>query len=513
MDKEAVDFIMKKSRKLFKSLFAKYTNKCIVKKTKGFDSLKSKYELITLGEFKKMLSDNKIGSNLITKEEVATLFRLINSKAQRADVQSLTYEGFVECFFQTAFCIYSKPPYSFSSLPLVASVKDLLSKFESAAAERGEDTLLFTDPEAATLGTKDQEMLHQLNAMLCKSPNYPLPEGFKKVQEKEIAYFHKMTNKDFDPIENIKISAEILDKIILDIAGIHFIEPKSEYTQKIKVIPDLLQANKPLQLEHPVDPDSKKLVQLDYKSKTWKTEELKKSIKTTEISWPIIPIQIKIVIAKMPIEMRKIGIEVAGVVEEMLKAVETGKSSLKHNCATLNIINKKKLDIKEEQKKIELEKEEKRKIRQKELKKILEVKKPSEKDEEKTKKQKVDKEQIKKAIEEINKRAEERATKKTEEKEKFAKEEKLKKREEKEKRLKQLEPFIKKKREEYETLIKETAEQKIKEKAEAEKKEANKKAQMEQDKKKILEEEVKLDKKFSEQIKVQNEELSKVLYI
>ena len=508
-DKEAIEFVMKKSKKLFRHLFTKYTNKVHTKKMKNFDSLKSKYELITLGEFKKMLNDHKVGTNIISKEEVAALFRLINSKSQRADVQSLTFEGFVECFLQTALCIHNKPPNCFSCVPLVQSIKNLINQFETASSMRGENILLFTDPEASTLTTKDQDMLQQLNAMIEKSPNYPLPEGYKKVQEKDIFYGYEMKNPDFLAVENIKISAEILDEIILKRMGIHFLEPKAEYGNKTRVCPDLMKVNKPLQLEHP---ESRKLDDLlDNKGRTWRTEDIKKSKKVMEISWPIIPIHVKMVIAKMPLDMRKIGMEVAGIVEEMIKAVESGKETLRQKGEAFNVAIKKRLDLKEEQKRIELEKEEKRKLRQQQLKMKLErssLLKEEDKDINNSK-PKVDCEQIKKAIEEINKKAEEKANKKKEEKQRVEKEEKLKKREEKEKRMKELEPFIKKKREELEALLKEKVEKIKKKDEEANKREAERKTQIEQERKK-LEEEVKSDKEFSEQIHQQNEELSKV---
>ncbi len=47
-------------------------------------------------------------------------------------------------------------------------------------------TFLYEDPEASALG--DQEIIRELNRQIEINPNYEIPEGYKKVTEKDITY-------------------------------------------------------------------------------------------------------------------------------------------------------------------------------------------------------------------------------------------------------------------------------------------------------------------------------------
>lgn len=508
-DKEAIEIIMKKHRKLFRHLFSKYANTCYTKKVKVFESLRTKYEMITQAEFRKMLNDHKVSTNLIGREELNTLFRLINLKDQKADLQTLSYDGFVECFLQLAIFIHNKPPRSLACVPLVDSIKTLLSRFETATASRGESTVLYTDPEAAALLTEDKEILRELNAMVEKSPNYPLPEGYRKVQEKEIKYVYNVNETLLKSKESIKIAVGIFDEILAKSMGIHFLEPRAKCEVLTKVYPDTMRVNKQLKIQH----QSQYPPLTERRLKSVDVTESKK-LKTDGAAWPIVSFHTKIVVANMPKEMQSIGLEVGAIVAEIVRAVETGKTSIKKNAEIFNRAKRERQEQEAERQKQEAEKEAKRKQHQETLKKKLEEHKSKEpadtaKTEEKSK---IDKEQREKILMDLQKKAEERTAKKKEEKEKTTQEKKQKEKEEKEKRQKEMEPFIKKKQEELNKLLKEKEEKRKLDKEEEKKKELEKKLKREKELKRS-EELVKEDKEMSEIIRQQKEELFKVSHI
>ena len=80
-DKEAMLLIMKKYAKLWKNLYYKYSNSGFSSKNvKTFDQLNERSQTISLGELTKLLKDHNTFPNLINKDELQTLFRLVNMK-------------------------------------------------------------------------------------------------------------------------------------------------------------------------------------------------------------------------------------------------------------------------------------------------------------------------------------------------------------------------------------------------------------------------------------------------
>lgn len=91
---------------------------------------------------------------------------------------------FRDFFVQSALFIYSKPPNSLLHLNCVKIVECFLDYFKQAARERGAKTLLYDNPYATTLA--DPEVLKQLNILCQNNPEFQIPEGYKKVNEKHI---------------------------------------------------------------------------------------------------------------------------------------------------------------------------------------------------------------------------------------------------------------------------------------------------------------------------------------
>ena len=85
-DKQAVLLLMKKYSKLWRNLFSKYANSCFsTKQINNFDQLGDKYNTMNLAEMTKMLRDHDTYPQLISKEQLQCLFRLINTKVANSN--------------------------------------------------------------------------------------------------------------------------------------------------------------------------------------------------------------------------------------------------------------------------------------------------------------------------------------------------------------------------------------------------------------------------------------------
>lgn len=96
-DRELIIQFMKKNAKIWKFLFARYANSCYsTKGRKDFDDLGQKTHTINLAEVTKMLREHNTYPTLLSKEEIATLVRLINLNSAEqfktsSDLQMLEY--------------------------------------------------------------------------------------------------------------------------------------------------------------------------------------------------------------------------------------------------------------------------------------------------------------------------------------------------------------------------------------------------------------------------------------
>jgi len=458
-EKDAVLLFMKKYKRLFRYLFTKYANTAYSKKIVEFDALKEKSEIISTAEVTKMLKDHNVESNMLNRDELATLLRLVNARMGRNDINTLTFEGFQEFFLQTAIYIYSKPPTILSHLPLVESVRALIKHFEKATQG---STTLYTDPDTTALG--DQDLIKELNKVVKTNPDYPVPEGYRKVTEKE-AFFEftlKPTVEKYVP-EKSKICFSILDEIISkNIPGVHLIESVVKYEQRLKVYPDIVKPQKQNLPTRYMEAVEKKLKpkDLDFKRKE-SNQELPPVQPKKKILDEIykIPGNMKLIIAGFPKEERENAKEIAFLVNEMIEAVEENRHDLSKK--KLNRAIKERTQFDEESKKAEMEKEQKRKNRHQMLKKQIEDARKKEKEEEERKKKETEENKQKeteklekekqdkiKAREELKKKIADAKLKKEEARKKLEEDEAAKKKDENEKKLKDREEFLKKKKEE-----------------------------------------------------------------
>ena len=95
-DKELVLEFLKKYSKLWKNLFYKYANSGFSsKQINNFDQLEEKHNTLNVAEATKLLKDHSAYPQLLNKEELLQLFRLINTKVySSSDLQALDYTGF-----------------------------------------------------------------------------------------------------------------------------------------------------------------------------------------------------------------------------------------------------------------------------------------------------------------------------------------------------------------------------------------------------------------------------------
>jgi hypothetical protein len=238
-DVDAIKIFMKKYSKLWKFYYGKYANIGFSgKHIRNFDQLGDKHNTINLAEILKMLKDHDFDKNYMTKEELAAIIRLVNfKKIFKSDLTALNYPGFLEFIIQASIFMFTKPPEDLSHFPPVECLKAFFRKLEKGTKAHGGSTILFDDPDATSIG--DATLLKALNKKVKEDPNYPVPEDYKKVKEREINYDYRIP--DYIPMQNKKkMCLEILDSLIFKNFDFHFLEPIISYNETLKVKPVIL---------------------------------------------------------------------------------------------------------------------------------------------------------------------------------------------------------------------------------------------------------------------------------
>lgn len=326
-DCEGIQLFISHNKKLFRYLFNKYSNSGFSPKIiSSFDTLKEKLDTISIAELIKMLKDHNVTLRMISHAEVATILRLINTKRVcRNDLSALPFEGFIEFFIQVGIFIFSKDPYCLSHLPSLLLAKKLLEHFLFAAKARGENTSLYENPNATVLG--DQDLIVELSKYIEQNPYYPLPEGYKKVEEKNLTEDFSVKPTFVIP-EAFKVSLEIIDEILSKNFDSHIIEPMTKHDIKARVVPTIGKI-------YPHDPRSKRfMLPLNKVPRKEVLEPVKHptTLKqlNTELIKPKLSPAMKLTISRVPQAFRKLTQEVAEVVAEIVQAVEEGKDSIGH---------------------------------------------------------------------------------------------------------------------------------------------------------------------------------------
>ena len=225
---EGVKMILNKYSRVFKVVFQKYSGTGFARKAQNkseFDTHAERKERITDAEFIKILKDYRVIPKLCTKEESRMVMRTYNHKiAKQAELNFVDYEGFKGIFCQLAYFIYSKKHLDYSHLPPVVSIKLLLDFMRESTHSKSQSTELFDEPDP---GSGEKDVVRSLNKLLQKDPNTKMPEGYKRIQDRDLEIIFKVP-KTLPMAKSYKVSIEILDSILQNL-GIHILEPQVKY--------------------------------------------------------------------------------------------------------------------------------------------------------------------------------------------------------------------------------------------------------------------------------------------
>jgi hypothetical protein len=442
-----------------------------------------------------LLKDHDFDKRYITKEELAAIIRLVNfKKLKKSDLTAMNYAGFLEWIIQTSIYVFTKPPEDKSHLPPVEALHSFLRKLEKGQRDRGASTILFDDPDATSIG--DATLLNALNKKIKEDPNYPIPEDYKKVKEKEMIYEYKLP--DYIPIPNNKrLSMEILDDLIFEKFQFHFLEPIVSYKETLKVKPVI---RKQIASEGDGRATPRYLQSLDKRTKPKELndkaqmsayqkmkEDKKRPVKLRET--------LALEVAKFDKKQRSHAHDVAEYLEEILQAAEKGYTQMPNSSkygpsGIKNPAITKKMEEKKMERHITKEREEKRKQRDSKIKNTIKKKE----------------EEKKKHLEETK----DERKRKREEKKKKKNELKNKKVKERDDRMKEYEE---KKKQEMEALAQKQKEEEEREKRKKEKFEKENKAFLKEQAKKIRKDfkEMMNEKKSIQQAEKEYEEMNQKL--
>ncbi|OMJ86867.1 hypothetical protein SteCoe_11498 [Stentor coeruleus] len=358
---EAVNMMILKFSRVFKVLFNKYSGTGFVRKAQNkseFDLHADRKFKIFDGEYIKIMKDHNVIPSLLSKTELQTVMRTYNHKiAKQAEQSYVDYESFKGVFTQLAYYIFSKKGQDYSYLPPVVSIKLLLDHMKNSLKSKGFSTELYDEPDP---GTGDKDVVKSLNKMLAKDPNIIIPEGYKRIVEKDV----KVTFQVPDCLnikQSYKYSIEILDSILANI-GIRLLEPQVEYftiyrAKGIGPKNDKKREPSPLPVSVPgLLPDIFG----------------KKKKKTVPVAPPVkLSPKLKTLVNNSPNRDREIYEECAGLLEDILRSVQLNMKGLPNRRNKI-VIQEEKFENKREKEKKDddgkkADEERKRKLRQQHL--------------------------------------------------------------------------------------------------------------------------------------------------
>jgi len=218
-DQELLNIVMNKYKRVAKMLFNKYSSSGFKKKVfqkDTFDYYKDNKSVISEGEMVKLLRDQGVTHHYISTEEIKKVYNLLSQKYK----SNMNYELLMPMFYQVAMIAYARPPKNLSNYPSAIQLKALFEQFYEKADKSGIPKYLFVEPDP---GAGDREVVRTLNARLKQNPNMVLPEGYKRVREKEIRITYKVP-EELSLKESYKASLELIDDIFSESIGVHILE-------------------------------------------------------------------------------------------------------------------------------------------------------------------------------------------------------------------------------------------------------------------------------------------------
>lgn len=176
-----------KYRKLWRFIFLQYSNSIrAFDKGMMFENTKEKLGKISRQEFWKFMKEYTL-QDLMTKEEVSSLFRLVNVKmlGERGDLHHFFYKGFKVFLLQAIIFMYSRGPDCQAHLPICFSIEKFVQRIIEIFEQRGQKTDFFLNPDKFVV-FGDGEVITYLNEQLEEDPEFKIPP----VKNSKITIYH-----------------------------------------------------------------------------------------------------------------------------------------------------------------------------------------------------------------------------------------------------------------------------------------------------------------------------------
>ena len=334
-DTEYIENLFKKYHRVMRFLFLKYTSSMYsIKSMNNFEDNQTRKETINVVELIKFLKDYKLFF-LTNSDEIRQLVRDVNVKLlNRRETQELDFNGFEHFFVQFSAVIYTKP-HTISAIRKKGNeqikkhlvhlshaqlLEEMFHYLKMVFAEKGEKTTMFDEPEIAYFN--EEEVIKEFNRKLEEDPNFILPEGYKKITEKQISFKAEYSENVRQNLGEAYLDVmQVLDEILSESTlKIHLLEPISEKSVRTRVKPHAFGNIKPKISES-----------MDGKTRIFSSMAEKKSPAIPPIKMmerKVLSFGMKLGLSYVNYKDKLLGEQVAYVIDDMLTAVENGKSNI-----------------------------------------------------------------------------------------------------------------------------------------------------------------------------------------
>ncbi|EAR95077.2 hypothetical protein TTHERM_00640050 (macronuclear) [Tetrahymena thermophila SB210] len=238
-DRETLGMALKKYHKSIKALFTKYQNSTTtIKKGDFFAQMREKIDLISIQDIGKMIKENDL-LDLCTKEELVQLIKLINAKTvEKGDTSPLDLDDFSKYLVQFALLIYSRPPKDMRGCHAGQIFEQLFKHIAAATKKRGENSQIYSNPEFFNVPLHEQQEINKINNALLINRDYPIPENYKKIVDKDMQLNYSLNKKAQIGIpQGYLYGYQIINDLFNKLFKVNIIEPITKITLVDKVKP------------------------------------------------------------------------------------------------------------------------------------------------------------------------------------------------------------------------------------------------------------------------------------
>ena len=221
VDQEIVFTIQKKYYRVFRALFNHYCSSGY--KVGGFnakstfDSISDKKASLSEGELMKMLRDQTVSNSMINTEEVK---KILAWMVQKMKLKGIEVDNFPLLLYYISQFIYTRSPYMYLHVAPGACLLALVDQFRKSQS-KVVPASFYTEPD---YGVGDKDIIKALNSRVKQEPNIELPEGYKKVQEKDVKVLYEVPEA-VGVSKAYRVSLEILDQVLFSSLKVHFLSP------------------------------------------------------------------------------------------------------------------------------------------------------------------------------------------------------------------------------------------------------------------------------------------------